>query len=193
MDWTRFAISALYLLASPSTPSEAIAEVVERSDAGEMVTYAVARGVVRRVKRMKEVLGTSSPKIVEFVENNDVDDPELVETLQRLEVSGRKPGSNGTFDEIMETGGFHFGENSEKWCDVANSTAQERYAALDELSRAHRMITPSRRSVAISELVSASKGLALYRTRVDGDDFRVQEADEYIERIRRALLALGEW
>jgi phage N-6-adenine-methyltransferase len=42
--------SALYLLASPSTPESAREEAIERAQAGEQVTYSVGREVVNRHK-----------------------------------------------------------------------------------------------------------------------------------------------
>ncbi|MCB0043685.1 MAG: hypothetical protein KDE23_28555, partial [Caldilinea sp.] len=38
--------SALYLLAAPSTPEEAVDEALERAAGGERITHAAARGIV---------------------------------------------------------------------------------------------------------------------------------------------------
>lgn len=42
----RFAPSALYLLAAPSTPDDARAEAIERAEAGERITHAAAKDIV---------------------------------------------------------------------------------------------------------------------------------------------------
>lgn len=39
--------SALYLLAAPSTPEEAVDEALERAADGERITHAAARGIIR--------------------------------------------------------------------------------------------------------------------------------------------------
>jgi predicted transcriptional regulator len=38
--------SALYLLAAPSTPDEAVAEALERAESGEQITHAEAKSIV---------------------------------------------------------------------------------------------------------------------------------------------------
>jgi hypothetical protein len=42
----NFAPSALYLLAAPSTPDEAVAEALERAESGEQITHAAAKEIV---------------------------------------------------------------------------------------------------------------------------------------------------
>lgn len=46
----QFAPSALYLLAAPSTPEDARSEAMERADAGETITHAVAQTIVREYR-----------------------------------------------------------------------------------------------------------------------------------------------
>jgi hypothetical protein len=61
------AVSALYLLAAPSTPAEAVEVAKQIADSGEKVTHKVAKEVVRQAKARK-------PKQVELIE-----EPEEIE------------------------------------------------------------------------------------------------------------------
>lgn len=190
VDWRRFGISALYVLASPSAPSEAIEEAIALAEGGELVTHAIAQGIIRRVKRMNEVLGQSSEDVTTFVAQNAIDDPDIVDTLNRLEKSSNVAGSLRTFDEIMATGGFHYGEEGEQWCDIANDSAKKRIEALNSLSAAHRNASPSPKTVAIAALVDAAHGLTRYRKSAGSVGFELEKADSYIEAMTRALAIL---
>src|SRR5262245_23075741 len=77
--WTKFnaanfalenvATSALYLLAAPSTPGEAIEVAKQIADSGQQVTHAVAQEVVRQAKakrpKQEELIGEPAEEEVE--------------------------------------------------------------------------------------------------------------------------------
>lgn len=71
----------------------------------------------------------------QFAENTD--DVEKVETLGRLFKSMGKPGTNGTYEEIVRTGGFQYGDEMEKWCDFWKVTNREITHALDSIADHH--------------------------------------------------------
>src|SRR5262249_172303 len=47
-------LSALYLLAAPSTPQEARDEIIERAQAGETIPVAEAKGIIQQAKEQQE-------------------------------------------------------------------------------------------------------------------------------------------
>ena len=59
VDYSRFAPSALYLLAAPSTPERARAEALARTEAGETITRKEARHIVTAHKQAALTLDTS--------------------------------------------------------------------------------------------------------------------------------------
>lgn len=186
--WKRFAVSALYVMAAPSTPDEAVQEALELAEGGETVTHAIARGIVQRLTRMSAALDGASEKVVGFVSEHSIDEPELVDDLRRLERSEEKPGSNGTFSEIVSTGGFHYGEEGEKWCDVARASQAERREALKSIAREH---TQAGEPDAFSELINAAKSLLEYRQSAGAIGFQLEKADAYLDRMRQAIERLG--
>jgi hypothetical protein len=55
-------VSGLYLLAAPSTPPEAVDEVIECAKSGERQTYAEIKGKIDKVKRVKATAAGIKPK-----------------------------------------------------------------------------------------------------------------------------------
>ena len=49
----RIPVSALYLLAAPSTPSEAVDEVIERAKSGERQAHAEIKDTIDKIKTAK--------------------------------------------------------------------------------------------------------------------------------------------
>lgn len=66
------------------------------------------------------------------------DNLEKVHILARLRKSAGSPETNGTFDEIMTTGGFHYGDEMEKWCNFGQATVEDIRRALDSITSYHR-------------------------------------------------------
>jgi hypothetical protein len=55
-------VSALYLLAAPSTPPEAVDEVIECARTGERQTHAEIKGKIDKIKRMKATAAGVKPQ-----------------------------------------------------------------------------------------------------------------------------------
>lgn len=66
--------------------------------------------------------------------------PEKIDILTRLYKGRGKDGSNGTFDEIDATGGFHYGDDFDKWCDFRTAPVEVISRALSDLSGTHRRL-----------------------------------------------------
>lgn len=54
VNFTHLSASVLYLLASPSTPDEAIDEVIQRADSGEKITHALAKQIIDAQEAIKK-------------------------------------------------------------------------------------------------------------------------------------------
>lgn len=68
-----------------------------------------------------------------------IDHDEKARTLVRLHKSqDTDPDSNGTYEEILRTGGFHYGDDLEKWCDFAKASVSEINEALRSLAKYHK-------------------------------------------------------
>jgi hypothetical protein len=125
--WQRFsaanfalenvAVSALYLLAAPSTPAEAVEAARQIADSGEKVTHGVAKEIVRqaKAKRPKQEELLEKPEEGEEADGADevpsaTEEPrrpmeQLVATVKRF--SGRIVGST------LVNQGFTFGQLTE--------------------------------------------------------------------------------
>ena len=80
--------SALYLLASPSTPDEAVAEAIHRADHGEEITHKVAKEIVARHKEPEATLAKQSiPVHAELVE----DDEDIAQVQSILAGKSKRP------------------------------------------------------------------------------------------------------
>lgn len=67
-----------------------------------------------------------------------IDHDEKARGLVRLFKSQHTdPDSNGTYDEILKTGGFHYGDDMEKWCDYAAADVATIERALKSLAKHH--------------------------------------------------------
>ena len=81
-----FGQSALYLLASPSTPDEAVQEAVERAGQGEKITHAVAKEIVQKHKE-PEATKAAIPVHAELV----TDDDDVAEVQSILAGKAKRP------------------------------------------------------------------------------------------------------
>lgn len=69
-----------------------------------------------------------------------IDHDEKARTLVRLHKSqATDPDSNGTYEEILRTGGFHYGDELEKWCDFKAADVSEINEALRSLAKHHKL------------------------------------------------------
>ncbi|RUT04221.1 hypothetical protein DSM106972_044490 [Dulcicalothrix desertica PCC 7102] len=59
----NIAVSSLYLLAAPSTPSEARIEVLERASNGENISYSKAKSIVNEYKKTIDIIRESNNRV----------------------------------------------------------------------------------------------------------------------------------
>ncbi|HKX30634.1 MAG TPA: DUF3102 domain-containing protein [Blastocatellia bacterium] len=100
--WQRFhgenlalenvAASALYLLAAPSTPAEAVEAAKQLANSGEQVTHGVAKEIVRQAKTRR---AGQQPKLVEV--------PEPSEELEIEDVSEAEVAAESEIEEVSGT------------------------------------------------------------------------------------------
>ena len=64
-------------------------------------------------------------------------DPEKADILKRLFKSMGDPDTNGTFEEIERTGGFHYGEDMKSWCEFKTAAVQEIAKGLRSIADYH--------------------------------------------------------
>lgn len=72
-------------------------------------------------------------RIVELCDDND----EKVRVLNRLHKTAGDPATNGTFEEVMRAGGFHYGKDMELWCDFAKASVEDIQRALKSVAEHH--------------------------------------------------------
>jgi N6-adenosine-specific RNA methylase IME4/ParB-like chromosome segregation protein Spo0J len=112
------------------------------SDAPEPIKKKARSGHIStsRAYLMTQALKGADPQIVTFVTEHDMDDAEKVEILKRLHKSAGSPESNGTFDEIMAKGEFHYDEGKKQSCNFVTANVQQIQRSLDALAAQHARI-----------------------------------------------------
>jgi hypothetical protein len=110
--------------------------VVEAVGEGK-ITAAHVEATVKRVQNIKQGLLSLPDEYRESAAMLCGDNDEKISILQRLHKSAGSPETNGTFDEIMSTGGFHFGDEMDKWLNFKSATIEETRKALDSLIQFH--------------------------------------------------------
>jgi hypothetical protein len=120
----------------------------------------------------------ASETIKDFIVRHNIPVAEKVEILKRLEKSAQAPESNGTFDEIMATGGFHYGESMELWCDFIKDSIQAIQRALDSLSRIHAQVAGEANDTKNSEQYHGHR-------KTDSNEYYTPA--EYVEAVRAVL------
>ncbi|MCZ2079890.1 MAG: DNA modification methylase [Bryobacterales bacterium] len=67
-----------------------------------------------------------------------IDHDEKARILVRLHKSQvTDPDSNGTYEEVLRTGGFHYGDDLERWCDFGAAGVSEIENGLKSLAKHH--------------------------------------------------------
>lgn len=69
------------------------------------------------------------------------DNLDKADTLIRLYKSMGKLGSNGTYTEILTSGGFQYGKEMEYWCDFKKRSARDIDTGLRDVATLHRLIS----------------------------------------------------
>lgn len=117
--------------------------VVEAVGEGK-ITAAHVEATVKRVQAVNQGLLTFPETCRDSVEILCGDNDEKVSILQRLYKSAGSPETNGTFDEIMSTGGFHWGDNMDKWLNFKTATIEDTRKALDSIVQYHASLNYKR-------------------------------------------------
>lgn len=108
------------------------------------ITAAHVEATVKRVQAVNQGLLTFPETYRDSVEVLCGDNDEKVSILQRLYKSAGSPETNGTFDEIMSTGGFHWGDNMDKWLNFKTATVEDTRKALDSIVQYHASLNYKR-------------------------------------------------
>jgi hypothetical protein len=116
-----FGLSILYQLTAPSVTPEVqkavTSELALFKSQGLAVSNTIASNAIATWQHQAEVLTNAldkaTPEVLEVVEKYKVTDGRTVEALGRLQVSEQKPGSSGTFSEVLATGLIQPGEEEE--------------------------------------------------------------------------------
>lgn len=108
------------------------------------ITAAHVEATVKRVQNIKYGLLSFPETYRDSVETLCGDNDEKMGILQRLYKSAGSPETNGTFDEIMSTGGFHWGDNMDKWLNFKTATIEDTRKALDSIVQYHASLNYKR-------------------------------------------------
>lgn len=91
------------------------------------------------------------------------DELEKARTLVRLFHSSGSPETNGTYDEIMSTGGFHYGDDMADWCNFHERTPREIDTALRSVADWHRReAIEARRDHRVQDIQELSAALGCF-------------------------------
>lgn len=86
------------------------------------------------------------------------DNDEKVNILARLHKSQGSPETNGTFDELMSTGGFHWGDDLEKWCNFLTAPIEDIQRGLKSIAVYHaKLESDKRRDHRVGEAVNLAQ------------------------------------
>lgn len=126
-------------MAATSTGGIAQTEVIE-AKAPDIIKEQAASGEIsrKRAYELTKALQALPEEYHEACAKLAGDNVERVAILARLYKSSGSPETNGTFDEIMTTGGFSYGDEMEKWCNFGHATVEEIRRALDSITSYHR-------------------------------------------------------
>lgn len=127
----------------PEEQREVWQKVVEAVGEGK-ITAAHVEATVKRVQAVNQGIGALPEQYRESAALLCGDNDEKVSILQRLHKSAGSPETNGTFDEIMSTGGFHWGDNMDKWLNFKAATIEETRKALDSIVQYHASLNYKR-------------------------------------------------
>lgn len=138
-------------------------------------------------------------RIMELCEDND----EKVHILNRLYKSMGSEETNGTFEEIMRTGGFHYGADMHNWCNFEAANVETIQRALKSVADYHKHLERERRTAelhAAAEVKNAPQDIkpTVYKTgdivEINGhvlicNDNTAPMVREYLQSITRPALA----
>lgn len=90
-----------------------------------------------RAYRLAKALEGTDERVMALAERVADFDPEKADILKRLHKSMGSPTTNGTFEEIERTGGFHYGSDMQEWCDFESASVQEVIRGLRSIADHH--------------------------------------------------------
>lgn len=122
---------------------------------------AVDSGVigVREAVKSNEVLVKLPPEYHDTIATLTHGDMDKIGILQRLYKSMDSPETNGTFEEIMRTGGFQCGKDMDKWCNFEVDSVEVIHKALQSVADHHKREEVIARSQERSERIAQSAAL----------------------------------
>lgn len=136
-NFTDLAIapSALYLLASPSVPEDTAQAVIERAQAGETITFSLAKEAINRVSNAYK----AAPEPVrEVVRRYGVADADTISELTRLHRNKAE-----TFAEVAASGWIQPGD--EEAAVRIDAGALKVREALRDKAQTHRLLAADER------------------------------------------------
>jgi len=92
---------------------------------------------IHRASEITKQLQNQPQDVVDVALRVAGDNPEKIAVMSRLYKSSGNDGSNGTFDEIARTGGFHYGDDMDDWLDFADASYDDIKRALDSVASYH--------------------------------------------------------
>lgn len=133
---------------------ETIRKVEKVAEAApEQIKESARRGdiSVDRAYRLTKVIEDAPTVVVDTVLRYAADEPEKADILKRLHLSGLTGETNGTFDEISQTGGFSYGDDMSEHVNFETAPVEEIRRGLDSIVKHHRRIGIETRRAAAAE------------------------------------------
>lgn len=122
---------------------ETIRKVEKVSETAPEQIKAAARAgeiSVDRAYRFTKAIEDAPQVVIDAALKYAADEPEKADILKRLHKSGQTGETNGTFDEIVATGGFHYGDDMAEHIDFASAPIEQIRKALDTIVEYHRKL-----------------------------------------------------
>lgn len=116
----------------PALPKDIPVQLRDAVDSG-----AIGRTQAVRMNNVLARLPEDVRRVALAVAGDNLDKAEILKDLYRTRGNA---GSNGTFDEIATTGGFHYGNELEHWCDFGTCGVLAIKTGLKSLSDRHKQM-----------------------------------------------------
>jgi hypothetical protein len=100
--------SALYLLAAPSTPDEAVSEAFEQSSTGQLISYTMAKNIAKKHKTAAKLELSSQTAVA----SAEVSQPETQDNLSLSKITDLAPNIDYSLSPILENLPNTFSENA---------------------------------------------------------------------------------
>lgn len=97
---------------------------------GELISTNRAYKVTKALQKLPPEVHECTVKLCE-------DNEEKIGILSRLHDSMGQPDTNGTYQEVLDTGGFQYGKEMEKWLNYSTATIEDIRKGLDSIKQWH--------------------------------------------------------